>query len=118
MANNSPIDLPAGRPGFRPSHPGRILRRDLDALEMTVETFAAHIGVSRQTAHNVISGRHGVTPEMAARLARAFKTSTGFWLNLQSAHDAWEAERLESVMNIKPIRRGAGKLASAARKAG
>ena len=106
MANKEPEDWMAGRPGFRPSHPGRIIRRDLDALQMTVEAFAAHIGVSRQTAHNVISGRHAVTPEMAARLGRAFKTSTTFWLNLQSAHDAWATEQLETVAQIKPIKRG------------
>ena len=111
MANDVLDDRPAGRPGFRPSHPGRIIRRNLDGLGMSVEAFAAHIRVSRQTAHNVISGRHAVTPEMAARLGRAFKTSTALWLNLQSAHDAWEAERMESVKSVKPIRRGSRKVA-------
>ena len=116
MAGEKFDDRPAGRPGFQPSHPGRIIRRDLNALGMTIEAFAAHIGISRQTAHNVISGRHAVTPEMAAKLGRAFKTSTALWLNLQSAHDAWEAERLATVKCIKPIRRYAPK--AAMRRAG
>ncbi len=94
----------AGRSGFRPSHPGRLIRRNLDALGVTVEGFATHIGVSRQTAHNIISGRSAVTAETAAKLGRAFKSSTAFWLNMQAAHDAWSAERLPAVVNVRPLR--------------
>src|SRR5215471_15078913 len=41
----------AGRPGFRPVHPGRIIKRNIDALGLTIEAFADHIGTSRQTVH-------------------------------------------------------------------
>jgi antitoxin HigA-1 len=97
-------DKAAGRPGFRPVHPGRIIKRNIDALSLTVEAFADHIGTSRQTVHAVIAGRSAVREETAVRLARAFKTTPQFWLNLQSNHVVWELERLH-VVTDKPIRR-------------
>jgi addiction module HigA family antidote len=97
-------DARAGRPGFRPVHPGRILKRNIDALGMTVEAFADHIGTTRQTVHSIIAGRSAVREEMAVRLARAFKTTPQFWLNLQMNHVVWELERLQKLMRIRPVK--------------
>jgi addiction module HigA family antidote len=97
-------DAPAGRPGFRPVHPGRILKRNIDALGLTIEAFADHIGTSRQTVHAIIAGRSAVREEMAVRLARAFKTTPQFWLNLQVNHAVWELERLRSLHRIRPLK--------------
>jgi plasmid maintenance system antidote protein VapI len=45
---------------------------------------------------------------LTVHLARAFKTSPEFWLNLQQAFDLRTAERTvgSTVRGIKPIRRG------------
>ena len=101
-------DARAGRPGFRPVHPGRILKRNIDALDMTVEAFADHIGTTRQTVHAIIAGRSAVREEMAVRLARAFKTTPQFWLNLQANHAVWEFERLRRLIRIRPVKGAAG----------
>jgi addiction module HigA family antidote len=95
------------RLGFRPVHPGVIVKDNIDALGITIEAFAAHIGVSRQTVHAIIAGRSSVTAEMAVRLGRAFNTSSRLWLNLQSNHDVWEPERSASLARMRPCRRGA-----------
>jgi addiction module HigA family antidote len=97
-------DTPAGRPGFRPIHPGRILKRNIDALGLTIEAFADHIGTTRQTVHAIIAGRSAVREEMAVRLARAFRTTPQFWLNLQVNHVVWEFERLQKLMRIRPVK--------------
>jgi addiction module HigA family antidote len=97
-------DKRAGRPGFRPVHPGVVVRRNIDALGVTVEDFAARISTTRQTVHAIISGRSSVTPEMAARLARVFDTSSQFWMNMQTNHDVWEPERDPKVKRIQPIK--------------
>jgi antitoxin HigA-1 len=75
------------RPGFRPVHPGVIVKRNIDALGLTIEAFADHIGTSRQNVHAIIRGDRAVTPEMAARLGRAFANSPRFWLNMQTNCD-------------------------------
>jgi addiction module HigA family antidote len=107
-------DRPAGRPGFQPAHPGRIIKRNIDALAMTVEAFADHIGTSRQTVHALIAGRSGVGPEMAVRLARAFDTTPQFWLNMQMNHAVWEIERMRGLMHIRPLKPRRGRPAQAA----
>jgi addiction module HigA family antidote len=50
-----------------PSHPGSLIRADLDELGLSVMEAAQALGVSRQQLHAVISGRAGVTPEMQHR---------------------------------------------------
>jgi len=97
-------DTPAGRPAFRPVHPGRIVKRNLDALGITVEAFANHIGTSRQTVHAIIAGRSAVGAEMAVRLARAFNVTPQFWLNMQTNHTVWEIERSKSLDDIRPLK--------------
>ena len=99
------------RPGFRPVHPGVIVKDNIDALGITIDAFAEHIGVSRQTVHAVISGRSSVTAEMAVRLGRAFDTSSRVWLNLQSNHDVWEPEQNAALARIRPCRRAPKRVA-------
>jgi addiction module HigA family antidote len=91
-------------PAFRPSHPGAILREDvLPGIDMPLVRVASHLGVSRQTLYDIINEKRGVTADIAARLARAFGSNTMFWLNLQSQHDAWLAERSKAVQRIARI---------------
>jgi antitoxin HigA-1 len=91
-------------PAFKPSHPGAILREDvLPGLDLPLSRVAAHLGVSRQTLYDIINEKRGVTADIAARLGRAFGNSALFWLNLQSQHDAWSAERSKAVRRIARI---------------
>ena len=60
-------DLPAGPSGFRPTHPGVVLRLDLEAIGATQEAFADHIGVTRQTISAILSGRSSMTVEQIGR---------------------------------------------------
>src|ERR1700730_6210663 len=97
-------DNAAGRRGFLPVPPGRLIKRNIDGLGLTIEAFADHIGTSRQTVHAIIAGRSAVREEMAVRLARAFETTPQFWLNLQMNHAVWELERLRSLHRIRPLK--------------
>lgn len=101
MANDR--DVAAGRPGFRPKHPGVILAHAIVAAQLPKARLAAHLGVSRQTVYKVLNGERAVTADMAARLGRAFGNSARFWLNLQTAHDSWAAETNPEVVRIKRL---------------
>jgi antitoxin HigA-1 len=90
----------------RPTHPGEMLREDfLPDYGLTVSGLAEAIGVSRQSIHELLRERRGVSPEMALRLARLFGNSPEFWLNAQRAVDLWEAaQAIESdVARIQPL---------------
>ncbi len=97
----------AGRPGFRPAHPGAILREDiLPALAdkgMSKVAVAKALGIKRQSLYDLLAEKRAVTPDMAVRLGRCFGNSAQFWLGLQASHDLWEAERDPDASAVKPI---------------
>ena len=75
-----------------PSHPGEILREDyIKPLGLTVSEVANGLGVARKTLSAIVNERAGISSAMAYRLARAFGTTAGFWVNLQTQYDLWHA---------------------------
>ena len=81
--------IPRKRP---PTHPGGILKRHyLKPLSLPISQAAAALGVSRKTVSKIVNERGDVTPEMALRLAKAFRTTPELWLNLQRNYDLWHA---------------------------
>ncbi len=57
-------------PMKNPAHPGELIGETLDELGVSVTEAAKVLGITRQQLHNLISGRSGVTAEMAVRLKR------------------------------------------------
>ena len=90
----------------RPTHPGELLREEtLPAAGLTPSELAARLGVSQRGINAVLNERRAVTPDLAHRLARVFKTTPEFWLRLQEAvdiRDAWQANRQE-YDRLKPL---------------
>jgi addiction module HigA family antidote len=81
-------------PDIEPAHPGELLGEILiPATGKTKTEIAALLGVSRQTLHELIAGKKGVTPDMALRLGKLFGDGPGIWLRMQNAHDLWHAQR-------------------------
>lgn len=71
-----------------PTHPGEILSEEfLKPLAITQVELAAHLGIPVQRVNEIVRGKRGVTPDTAWRLAQAFETSPGFWVNLQANYD-------------------------------
>ena len=85
------MSFPAVEDNRPPVHPGKILRLQLDALEMSARKFADHIGVPPNAITGILNGDRSVTALMALRLGKAFGTTPQFWLNLQIAHDLKKA---------------------------
>ena len=76
-----------------PLHPGNILKYDyLEPLSLSITQLAKYLGVSRNTLSNILHERGTITPDLALRLARAFKTSPALWLNMQKEYDLWHAQ--------------------------
>ena len=89
----------------RPSHPGAVLRGlYMDPLGLSVTALAEHLGISRKTLSRILNERARVTPDIAQRLSRAFNTSSGLWIGLQSGRDEWDAKHTPGAwQNIKPL---------------
>ncbi len=79
--------------GMRPIHPGEVLREEfLEPLSITAHALAQRLHVSAPTINEIVRERRAVTSETALRLARFFKTTPEFWLNIQVAYDLRKAE--------------------------
>lgn len=73
---------------MRPTHPGEILREDvIPALRMSKVLVAKALRVSRQTLHDLLAARQGVTPLLALKLERVVGGSAEMWMNLQRDYD-------------------------------
>lgn len=76
-----------------PVHPGEILAEEfLDPLGLTQYRLAMDLSVPPRRINEIVLGKRGITADTALRLARYFKTTEQFWLNLQSHFDL-EVER-------------------------
>ncbi len=75
-----------------PTHPGGILRRQyIEPLSLNISELANTLGVSRKTLSKIVNEHGAITPGMALRLSKAFKTTPELWLNLQQNYDLWQA---------------------------
>lgn len=90
----------------KPTHPGEMLREEfLPDFGLSVARLAELLGVSRQSANELIRERRAVSPEMALRLARVFGTTPQYWLNMQRNVDLWQSLDLhrDDIMQLKPL---------------
>ncbi len=74
-------------------HPGRMLRRELTARDLSANKLAIELGVPSGRITDILNGRRSITADTALRLARFFGNSGQFWLDLQSQHDIALVER-------------------------
>ena len=75
-----------------PIHPGRILKRELSARNLSANRMALALRVPSGRIVQILNGKRVVSPETALRLAYFFRTSADFWMNLQIRHDLAVAE--------------------------
>ncbi len=85
------------------THPGEYLNEEyLKPFGMSARALAAAIDVPPNRVTEIINGDRSVTADTAIRLGRYFRTTSQFWLNLQTAYDLSKAESEHSYEKIKP----------------
>jgi addiction module HigA family antidote len=71
-----------------PIHPGEILREEyMKPLGFTGDILARVLKVSPDSINEIISGKRGITTDIALRLARYFNTTPELWTGLQEDYD-------------------------------
>jgi antitoxin HigA-1 len=87
------------------AHPGRLLKRELTARELSANRLVLDIGVPSGRITDILNGRRSITADTAVRLGRYFGNSPQFWLDLQSQYDiaVVESERgAEITRRVRP----------------
>lgn len=73
---------------MRPIHPGEVLREEfLEPLGLTAHALAQALRVPAPRINDIARERRAVSTDTALRLARHFRTTPQFWLNLQASYD-------------------------------
>ena len=69
------------------SHPGRLLKRELETRGLSANRLAIGLGVPSGRITDILNGRRSITADTAVRLGRYFGNSPQFWLDLQGQYD-------------------------------
>ena len=87
-----------------PPHPGEFIRSVyLEPFGMSARTLAANLGVAPSTLNRVITGKSGISAEMALRLSRALGRSPESWLAMQDHYDLWQTRQHAKLDNVRHI---------------
>jgi addiction module HigA family antidote len=78
---------------MKPVHPGRILKREIAARELSANRLAISLRVTSGRITQILNGKRGISAETALRLARYFGNSSQFWMNLQARYELALIER-------------------------
>jgi len=78
---------------LKPVHPGEILKEEfMVPLGFSMNKMAMDLRVPVTRIADIVNERRGITAATALRLARYFKNSAAFWMNLQTRYDLEVAE--------------------------
>jgi addiction module HigA family antidote len=75
------------------AHPGRLLKRELEARGLSANRLAIDLGVPSGRITDILNGRRGITADTAVRLGRYFGNRAQLWLDLQGQYDIALVER-------------------------
>lgn len=95
--------------GMRAIHPGEVLKEDfLVPLELSANAVAQALHVPANRITSIVSGKRALTADTALRLARYFRTSPEFWMNLQKEYElrlaSTSKELLAELRAIRPTK--------------
>jgi addiction module HigA family antidote len=86
------------------AHPGRLLKRELEARKLSANRLSLDIGVPSGRITDILNGRRSITADTAVRLGRYFGNSAQFWLDLQGQYDIAVVEREKGGEIAKRVR--------------
>jgi HTH-type transcriptional regulator / antitoxin HigA len=72
-------------------HPGYYIKEEMEARGWSQRDLAFILGSTDQALNPLLSGKRGISPEMAKALGEAFDVPAEFFANLQQAYDLAQA---------------------------
>lgn len=93
---------------FELTHPGEMLREELECRGITQTKLAAEIGIKVSLLNELINGKRDFTMEYAMLIEAALGIEADFWINLQTAYNKGKIRKDPSFMQrLANIRRAA-----------
>lgn len=91
---------------FVATHPGEVLKDELDFRKVSQRGLAKELGISYSALNEVLNGKRSLNTELAMMMEAALGVDAAPLLAMQNEYDMLMAERNESFMEkLKQIRR-------------
>lgn len=88
-----------------PPHPGEFITSVyLEPNGISGRELSAKLGVSASTLNRILTGKSGITPEMALRLSKCLGRSPESWLAMQHGYDLWNAKKHIDLKAVGTLR--------------
>jgi addiction module HigA family antidote len=85
-------------------HPGRLLRREMEARGLSANRLALDLGVPSGRITDILNFRRSISADTAVRMGRYFGNSAQFWLDLQGQYDIAVVERDKGAEIARTVR--------------
>lgn len=96
---------------FEPTHPGEILREEIECRGITQTRLAKELGMKVSLLNELINGKRDFTIEYALMFEAALGIDSDFWINLQTDYSKAKAKHDSTFMaKLASIRRAAAVL--------
>lgn len=85
-------------------HPGRFLKRELLARNLSANRLALDLGVPSGRITDILNEKRSITADTALRLGCYFGNRPQFWLELQSQYEIARIEREQGQEIARRVR--------------
>ena len=91
---------------YQPTHPGEVLKDELEYRGISQRGLAKEIGISYSALNEMLNCKRALNPELAMMMEAALGVEAAPLLAMQNEYDMLMAERNDSFMEkLKQIRR-------------
>ncbi|MEY4762837.1 MAG: addiction module antidote protein HigA family [Pseudomonadota bacterium] len=88
-----------------PPHPGEFITAAyLEPHGISGRELASRLDVSASTLNRILTGRSGISPEMALRLSKCLGRTPESWLALQQNFDLWTARQRVDLSTVRALK--------------
>lgn len=106
VKNKDPMMIANNLKPFKPTHPGEVLKDELEFRGMSQRGLASKMGISYSVLNEVLNGKRALNTELAMMMEAALGVDAAPLLAMQNEYDMLMAERNTSFMEkLKNIRR-------------
>lgn len=80
---------------YKPTHPGEILKDELEARGIKQKDFVKEIGLPATVLNELIKGKRSITVDTAILLEAALGIDAKFWMNFQTQYTYMDLKKNE-----------------------
>jgi addiction module HigA family antidote len=96
---------------LEPTHPGSIIKEEIESRGITQKEFAAQTGLSRSVLNDILNEKRSVNIEYALLFEAALGIDADFWISMQNRYDIIKVKRNKSFsQRLEKIRKYAAML--------